>query len=63
MRASEHRVPPLTNMLLRALLAQAMADYAELVWALKQELRDPELPVVGFGGSYGGMLATWFRMK
>lgn len=42
---------------------QAMADYAGLLWDLKQELKDPDVPVVGFGGSYGGMLATWFRMK
>ena len=40
-----------------------MADFATLIWQLKQEARDPDLPVVGFGGSYGGMLATWFRAK
>jgi lysosomal Pro-X carboxypeptidase len=42
---------------------QAMADYASLIWELKQELNDQHMPVVGFGGSYGGMLATWFRLK
>jgi pimeloyl-ACP methyl ester carboxylesterase len=42
---------------------QAMADYATLIWELKEELKDPDAPVIGFGGSYGGMLATWFRLK
>lgn len=43
---------------------QAMADYAELIWELRQDyFKDPHLPVIGFGGSYGGMLATWFRLK
>lgn len=42
---------------------QAMADYATLIYELKQELQDPSVPVIGFGGSYGGMLATWFRLK
>lgn len=43
---------------------QAMADYADLIWDLKKkELKDLSVPVIGFGGSYGGMLATWFRIK
>ena len=43
---------------------QAMADYADLIWDLKKkDLKDLAVPVIGFGGSYGGMLATWFRMK
>ncbi|EFN56397.1 hypothetical protein CHLNCDRAFT_144962 [Chlorella variabilis] len=42
---------------------QAMGDYATLLWELKRELGDPDVPVIGFGGSYGGMLGTWFRMK
>lgn len=42
---------------------QAMADYATLIWELREEVKDPGVPVIGFGGSYGGMLATWFRSK
>jgi lysosomal Pro-X carboxypeptidase len=42
---------------------QAMADYASLLWDLKSELNDQNIPIVGFGGSYGGMLAAWFRVK
>ncbi|KAK2078013.1 hypothetical protein QBZ16_003881 [Prototheca wickerhamii] len=41
---------------------QAMGDYAELIWELRGSY-GPSTPVVGFGGSYGGMLAAWFRIK
>ncbi|ETL97595.1 hypothetical protein L917_05163, partial [Phytophthora nicotianae] len=41
---------------------QAMADYAVLIEQLKSDL-STDVPVIGFGGSYGGMLGTWFRMK
>eukprot|EP00903_Cladosiphon_okamuranus_P013794 g12837.t1 len=43
--------------------SQALADYAVLITALKQELGAEKSPVVAFGGSYGGMLASWFRLK
>ncbi|KAL5772858.1 hypothetical protein ACOSP7_012463 [Xanthoceras sorbifolium] len=42
---------------------QALADYAVLIRSLKQNLSSESSPVVVFGGSYGGMLATWFRLK
>lgn len=40
---------------------QALADYA----AFLAENINPKQkrPVIAFGGSYGGMLAAWFRMK
>jgi lysosomal Pro-X carboxypeptidase len=40
---------------------QALADYASIISFLKADLSDG--PIIGFGGSYGGMLAAWFRMK
>jgi pimeloyl-ACP methyl ester carboxylesterase len=40
---------------------QAMADYASLIGALRQEYSSEK--VVVFGGSYGGMLAAWMRLK
>lgn len=42
---------------------QALADYAELIFFLKEEFDAHDSPVISFGGSYGGMLASWFRMK
>ncbi|KAG6427603.1 hypothetical protein SASPL_111849 [Salvia splendens] len=42
---------------------QALADYATLVLDLKHNLSAPDSPVIVFGGSYGGMLAAWFRLK
>uniref|UniRef100_A0A803L310 Lysosomal Pro-X carboxypeptidase n=1 Tax=Chenopodium quinoa TaxID=63459 RepID=A0A803L310_CHEQI len=42
---------------------QALADYATLILDLKNNLTASESPVVVFGGSYGGMLAAWFRLK
>ena len=43
---------------------QALADYAVLIRHIKSVIpgtRDSK--VIAFGGSYGGMLAAWFRMK
>jgi lysosomal Pro-X carboxypeptidase len=40
---------------------QALADFAELIQQLKFEYS--QAPVVVWGGSYGGMLAAWMRMK
>lgn len=40
-----------------------MADYATLIDRLKRERGLEGSPVIGFGGSYGGMLAAWARLK
>lgn len=42
---------------------QAMADMAALLTSLKANLSAPTSPVIVVGGSYGGMLAAWFRLK
>ncbi|KAG6682443.1 hypothetical protein I3842_13G141700 [Carya illinoinensis] len=43
--------------------AQAIADYAEIIIYLKEQLQAQYSPVIVVGGSYGGMLASWFRLK
>ncbi|KVH90618.1 Peptidase S28 [Cynara cardunculus var. scolymus] len=42
---------------------QALADYATLIIDLKNNLTAMDSAVIVFGGSYGGMLAAWFRLK
>lgn len=42
---------------------QALADYAALLFDFKRKERLERAPVIGFGGSYGGMLAAWARQK
>jgi lysosomal Pro-X carboxypeptidase len=42
----------------------ALADYANLVTYIKKTVDGTQdSPVIAFGGSYGGMLAAWFRLK
>ncbi len=42
---------------------QALADFAALVGHIKDERKAHGSPLIAFGGSYGGMLAAWFRIK
>lgn len=45
---------------------QALADFVDVIKYLRNDTlctgRRPN-PVIAFGGSYGGMLAAWFRIK
>ncbi|KAE8037534.1 hypothetical protein FH972_010116 [Carpinus fangiana] len=43
--------------------AQALADYAAVLLHVKKNLSAENSPVIVIGGSYGGMLAAWFRLK
>ncbi|XP_030455233.1 uncharacterized protein LOC115676446 [Syzygium oleosum] len=43
--------------------AQALADYATIIMHVKEERNASKSPVIVVGGSYGGMLASWFRLK
>nr|GLL33996.1 lysosomal Pro-X carboxypeptidase-like [Ipomoea trifida] len=43
--------------------AQALADYAELLLYIKNTYSAQDSPIIVVGGSYGGMLASWFRLK
>ena len=42
-------------------VAQAMADYANLIAMFRDEYKVDK--VIVFGGSYGGMLSAWMRIK
>lgn len=42
---------------------QTMADYMLLIRHLKTKYDAESRAVLGFGSSYGGILATWIRMK
>ncbi|XP_052311745.1 uncharacterized protein LOC7463334 [Populus trichocarpa] len=42
---------------------QALADYAQVIVDVKKDLSAENCPAIAVGGSYGGMLASWFRLK
>ncbi|XP_027018620.2 dipeptidyl peptidase 2 isoform X1 [Tachysurus fulvidraco] len=42
---------------------QALADYAIMITQLKEELGADKCPVIVFGGSYGGMLSVYMRIR
>uniref|UniRef100_A0A672L518 Dipeptidyl peptidase 2-like n=1 Tax=Sinocyclocheilus grahami TaxID=75366 RepID=A0A672L518_SINGR len=42
---------------------QALADYAVMITELKEELGAQKCPVIVFGGSYGGMLSVYMRIR
>ncbi|XP_018396599.1 PREDICTED: lysosomal Pro-X carboxypeptidase [Cyphomyrmex costatus] len=42
---------------------QALADYVDLIVHLKSQPGYERSPVIAFGGSYGGMLSAWIRIK
>ena len=44
-------------------LDQTFMDYQLLISTIKQNPKYKYSPVIAFGGSYGGMLAAWMRMK
>jgi len=39
-----------------------MADFAYLIDNLRQQDGAAKSPIIGFGGSYGGMIGAWFRV-
>lgn len=42
---------------------QALADYAQIIIDVKKNMSAENSPVIVVGASYGGMLASWFRLK
>lgn len=54
---------PLSNLQYLS-VEQALMDYVVLIDSLKTKYRVADIDaVIGFGGSYGGMLASWARFK
>lgn len=68
---AEHRYEPLTHPNLvgstdcfaYCTTAQALVDFTKLIAEVKQQHGAQDSPVIAFGGSYGGMLTGWIRMK
>jgi hypothetical protein len=52
---------PEHNIYLR--VEQAMMDFVELIGHVRTEYHMEDKACIVFGGSYGGMLAGWLRMK
>ncbi|VDK33768.1 unnamed protein product [Taenia asiatica] len=44
-------------------IEEAMADFADLISVLKVHFNATSSPVIAFGGSYGGMLAAYMRLR
>jgi pimeloyl-ACP methyl ester carboxylesterase len=42
---------------------EALADYATLAGLIRREWGGEGSAIIAFGGSYGGMLASWLRIK
>ena len=69
---AEHRFEPkthpslcnLANCFAFGTTAQALEDYVALIGTLRREFgASASAPVIAFGGSYGGMLSGWLRIK
>lgn len=44
-------------------IEQIMTDYVKMIKFIKNKYSLQDSPVYSVGGSYGGMLAVWLRMK
>ena len=44
-------------------IENVLADYVEIIKQVKNEHNIQNNPVFAFGGSYGGELSAWLRMK
>lgn len=44
-------------------VSQTLADYVDLIQFLRSDPNRKHSPVIAFGGSYGGVLSAWLRMK